>query len=245
MKVFLDSARLGEIEAVVERRCVAGVTTNPTFLLEEAGRQPLAYLRRVVALLRPLRLPLSVQVMTSSPAEMVEQAEVIRAELDYDRLVVKVPCGWDELAAVAELARRGVAVNGTACMSATQALMASAAGARYVTLFYGKMSDAGIDAGAVVEEVARALGGAGAACELVVASIRRTYDVHECLRRGAHVVTVAFRLLPGLCEHPKTAEAVRAFAQSFVPLDAATPGTRGELQPTAARRSSSRATAGT
>ena len=243
MKVFLDSARLGEIDAAVERRCVAGVTTNPTFLLDEAGRQPLAHLRRVVALLRPLGLPLSVQVMTSSPPEMVEQAEVIRSELDYDRLVVKVPCGWDELAAVAELARRGIAVNGTACMSATQALMASAAGARYVTLFYGKMSDAGIDAGAVVEEVARALG--GAACELVVASIRRTYDVHECLRRGAHVVTVAFRLLPGLCEHPKTAEAVRAFAESFVPLDVAAPAIRSDYQPTAARRSSSSATAGT
>ena len=220
MKVFLDSARLGEIDAAVGRGFVAGVTTNPTFLQQEAGLHPLAHLRRVVALLRPSHLPLSVQVMTSVPDEMVAQAEVIREELDYDGLVVKVPCGWDELAAVAELARRGIAVNGTACMSATQALMAAAAGARYVTLFYGKMSDAGIDPGSVVEDVARALGGPAAACELVVASIRRTYDVHECLRRGAHVVTVAFRLLPGLCEHPKTAEAVRGFAQSFVPLDA-------------------------
>jgi transaldolase len=219
VKVFLDSARLEEVEAALRRRCVAGVTTNPTFLLEEAGRRPLAHLRRVVALLRPLGLPLRVQVMTSRPDEIVEQAEVIREALAYDGLVVKVPCGWDELASVAELSGRGIAVNGTACMSATQALMASAAGASYVTLFYGKLSDAGIDAGAVVEDVAAALGGAGAACQLVVASIRRTYDVHECLRRGAHVATVAYRLLPGLCEHPKTAEAVRGFAQSFVPLD--------------------------
>lgn len=219
MKVFLDSARLGEIEAAVGRRCVAGVTTNPTFLLEEAGLHPLAHLRRVVATLRPSSLPLSVQVMTAVPDEMVAQAVVIREELDYDGLVVKVPCGWEELSAMAELARRGIAVNGTACMSATQALMAAAAGARYVTLFYGKMTDAGIDAGAVVEDVARALGSPAAGCELVVASIRRTYDVHECLRRGAHIVTVGFRLLPGLCEHPKTAEAMRGFARSFVPLD--------------------------
>jgi transaldolase len=223
VKVFLDSVRLGEIEAAVGRGCVGGVTTNPTFLQEEAGLRPLAHLRRVVALLRPLGLPLSVQVMTAVPGEMVRQAEVIREELDYDGLVVKVPCGWDELAAVAELARRGIAVNGTACMTATQALMAAAAGARYVTLFYGKMTDAGIDAGAVVEDVAGVLGRSGAACELVVASIRRTYDVHECLRRGAHVATVAYRLLPGLCEHPKTAEAVRGFAESFVPLDVARP----------------------
>ena len=221
MKVFLDSARLDEIEAAVTRGCVAGVTTNPTFLQEEAGSAPLAHLRRAVAMLRPPGLPLCVQVMTTVPGEMVRQAILIRDELEYDGLVVKIPCGWDELAAVAELARRGIAVNGTACMSATQALMAAAAGARYVTLFYGKMSDAGIDAGAVVEDVARELDGPGAGCELLVASIRRTYDVHECLRRGAHAVTVAFRLLPGLCAHPKTVEAVRGFAESFVPLDVA------------------------
>ena len=221
MKVFVDSARLREIEAAVGRGFVTGVTTNPTFLREEAGLRPLAHLRRVVALLRPYGLPLSVQVMTMVPDEMVGQAEAIRDALDYDGLVIKVPCGWDELSAIAQLTRRGIAVNGTACMSATQALMAASAGARYVTLLFGKMSDAGIDAGPVVEEVAAALGGPGARCELVVASLRRTYDVYECLRRGAHVATVAYRLLPGLCEHPKTTEAVRGFAESFVPLDVA------------------------
>jgi transaldolase len=221
VKVFLDSARLGEIEAAVGRGCVAGVTTNPTFLLAEAGARPLAHLRHVVALLRPLGLPLHVQVMTKVPTEMVRQAEMIRRELDYDGLVVKVPCGWDELWAIAEVTRRGIAVNSTTCVTATQAMMAAAAGARYVTLLYGKMSDAGIEAGPVVEDVAAALGGRHARCELVVASIRRTYDVHECLRRGAHAATVAFHLLPGLCEHPKTVEAVRSFAESFVPLDVA------------------------
>jgi transaldolase len=215
--MLLDSARLSEIEAAIGRRCVAGVTTNPTFLLGEAGDRPLAHLRRVVALLRPLGLPLYVQVMTTEPREMVRQAEAIRDELDYGSVIVKVPCGWEELRVMAELAGRGIAVNGTACMSATQALMAAAAGARYVTLFYGKMTDADIDAGAVVTDVAEALH--GAPCELVVASIRRVYDVHECLRRGAHAVTVAYRLLPALCEHPKTIEAVSGFAESFVPLD--------------------------
>jgi len=219
VKVFLDSVGLTEIEAAVDRRCVAGVTTNPTFLLEEAGARPLAHLRRVVALLRPLGLPLMVQVMTMEPGEMLRQVDAIRSALDYRGLVVKVPCGWEELAVIAELDRQGVTVNGTACMTAVQALMAASAGARYVTLFYGKMTDAGIDAAAVVEDVALALRSAPTRCEVVVASIRRAYDVHECMRRGAHAVTVSYRLLPALCEHPKTIEAVQGFAESFVPLD--------------------------
>ena len=223
MKVFLDSVHLDEIEAALARRCVAGVTSNPTFLREEAGDRPVAHLRRMIAVLRPLALPLSVQVMTTDPLEMLRQAEALETELDYDQLVVKVPCGWDELAVIAELSRRGVAVNGTACMTATQALMMAAAGARYVTLFYGKMSDAGIDAAHVVDEVAGALRGTAAMCELLVASIRRTYDVQECLRNGADGVAVTYRLLGALCEHPKTSEAVRSFAESFVPLDVTAP----------------------
>jgi transaldolase len=219
VKVFLDSVRLAEIDAAIARRCVAGVTTNPTFLHEEAGLRPLAHLRHVVERVRPLGLPLNVQVMTTEPGEMLRQAEAIRSELDYSGLVVKVPSGWDELAVIAELGRRGVTVNGTACMTAAQALLAAAAGARYVTLFYGKMGDAGIDAPSVVEDVARALRAAGSPCELVVASIRRAHDVQECLRRGAHATTVAYHLLAALCEHPKTNETVRAFADSFVPLD--------------------------
>jgi len=219
VKVFLDSVGLTEIGAAVHRRCVAGVTTNPTFLQEEARGRPLAHLRRIVEVLRPHGLPLMVQVMTTEPCEMLHQAEEIRSALDYPGLVVKVPCGWAELEVIAELDRQGITVNGTACMTAMQALMAAAAGARYVTLFYGKMSDTDIDAATVVQDVAQGLRGAPRRCELLVASIRRTYDVHECLRRGAHGVTVTNRLLTALCEHPKTVEAVRGFAASFMPLD--------------------------
>jgi len=218
MKLFLDSVRLVEIRTVIARGIITGLTTNPTSLREEAPGRPLDHLRRIIELVRPLELPLSVQVMTTESGQMVRQAETLRAELEYEGLVIKVPCGWDELAVIAELARRRFLVNCTACMTAMQAMMAAAAGARYATLFYGKMSDVGIDAAAAVEEVARALRRSGDDCELVIASIRRAYDVHEVMRRGAHVTTVPYRFLPQLSEHPKTAEAVGAFAQSFQPV---------------------------
>src|SRR2546421_3379042 len=218
MKLFLDSVRLPEIQKVIARGFVTGLTTNPTYLREEAPGHPLAHLRRIVEVIRPLELPLSVQVMTTETGQMVRQAETLRDELEYDGLVVKVPCGWDELAVIAELTRRRIAVNCTACMTVMQALMAAAAGARYATLFYGKMSDVGIDAAAAVEELVGGLRRAGHECELVVASIRKPYDVHEVMRRGADVATVPYRFLPLLSEHPKTTEAIGAFAQSFMPV---------------------------
>jgi len=218
MKLFLDSVRLAEIEKVIARSLVAGITTNPTFLREEAAGRPVPHLRRILDLVRPLDLPLSVQVMTTEPRRMVHQAETLREELEYDRLVIKVPCGWDELAVIAELAGRRFAVNCTACVTSMQVVMAAAAGARYASLFYGKMGDAGIDAAAALEDAAGALRRAGQPCEVVVASIRKPYDVHEIMRRGADVVAVPYRFLPLLCDHPKTAEAVGAFAESFMPV---------------------------
>jgi transaldolase len=218
MKLFLDSVRLDEIETVLARGFVGGVTTNPTFLRAEAAAGPLAHLERVVALVRPLELPLSVQVMTTDARRMVRQAETLRDQLEYDRLVVKVPCGWDELAVISQLHSRGISVNCTACMTAMQVTMAAAAGARYVTLFYGKMSDVGIDAAAVVAETSATLRRTGAGCELVVASIRKVGDVEEVRRHGADVATVPYRFLPMLSDHPKTAEAVDAFAESFMPV---------------------------
>jgi transaldolase len=218
MKLFLDSVRLAEIESVIARGVVSGLTTNPTFLHEEAPTGPMEHLRRIVDRLRPLGLPVSVQVMTTDTGEMVSQAETIARELDYRGLVVKVPCGWDELAVISELRRRGIAVNCTACMTTMQAMMAAAAGASYVTLFYGKMGDAGIDAAAAIEDAANGFHRRGAACDLMVASLRRAYDVHECLRRGADVAAVPFRFLPMLSEHPKTEEVVSLFARSFMPV---------------------------
>jgi transaldolase len=219
MKLFLDSVRVAEIQAALGRRCIAGVTTNPTFLRAEAGDRPLAHLRQIVELLRPTDLLLGVQVMTTEPAGMLTQAEALRRELDYGGLVVKIPCGWNELRVVAELSQRGFAVNCTACMTATQALLGAAAGARYVTLFLGKMADAGIDWSAVTGEVASQLHGSPGGCELVAASIRQAFDVRECLRRGADAATIRYDLLAMLSEHPKTREAVATFAENFTSLE--------------------------
>jgi transaldolase len=219
VKLFLDSACLSDVSAALCRGLIRGVTTNPTLVRQEAQDRPLAHLRRLVAMLRPFDLPLAVQVMSRQPGEMLRQAELLRRALDYDRLAVKVPCGWAELEVVAALARRGAAVNCTAAVTAMQAISAADAGARYVTLFCGKMSDLGIDPWREVAQVARSLRETEVECELMVASLRKPFDVHESLRHGAHVATVPLRFLESLANHPKTDETVQQFARDFMPFE--------------------------
>src|SRR6266496_2519655 len=65
------------------------------------------------------------------------------------------------------------------------------------------MGDAGLNAGDIVEQVARSFNEAGRSCELITCSIRKYYDIHEMLLRGAHIITVPFKYFSQLCEHAK------------------------------------------
>jgi transaldolase len=93
--------------------------------------------------------------------------------------------------------------------------MALNAGARYVSLFWGRIRDTGYDAARVVADVRAAMDRAGLGAEIIVGSIRHIMDVNEAILAGAHIVTVPPPFLPKLCEHPKTDEVVAQFVSDF------------------------------
>src|SRR3989442_4316437 len=156
MKIFVDSANLGEIEEALQRGFPAGITTNPSILSKEEKGDFREHIKRVIGLLEKYdyNIPLSVEVFSTKPDEMVTQAEQFMQDFGYyPNLNVKVPIGWDELAVIRELRRRQIRVNCTCCMSYNQAIMAARAGANYVSLFFGRIKDIGYDAALVVRQV--------------------------------------------------------------------------------------------
>ena len=217
MKVFVDSANLNDLEEALERGFPAGVTTNPTIIANEEKGDFTERIRAIIALLRKFdrEIPLSVEVFSANPAEMIRQAESFVAELDYEPLYVKVPIGWDELAVIRELKRRGIKVNCTCCMSFAQALLAAQAGSDFVSLFYGRIRDYGTDPATVVRQVRTALDENGAASEIIVGSIRHVDDITEAFAAGAHIVTVPPKFFRAMASHEKTDEVVRQFLADF------------------------------
>lgn len=75
---------------------------------------------------------------------MIRQAEEFVQEFQYEGLNIKVPVGWNELAVIRELKRKGK-VNCTCCMSYNQAIMAAEAGSDFVSIFSGRIRDTGYD----------------------------------------------------------------------------------------------------
>ena len=218
MKIFVDSANLRDIEAALQRGFASGITTNPSLLSKEERREFRAHIRDIIDLLQRYQtpVPLSVELFTADPREMLAQAERFLADFgDYENLVIKVPIGWEELRVIAALRRMGARVNCTCCMSYNQAVIAAGAGANYVSLFWGRIRDTGQDAAEVVRQVRRALDMSGSSTEIIVGSIRQMIDVNEAFQAGAHIVTTPPAFLPKLCAHPKTDEAVAQFVADF------------------------------
>jgi transaldolase len=218
VKIFVDSANLGDIEEALKRGFASGITTNPSILSKEQRRDFKEHIRDVISLLHRYEspLPLSVELFTTDADEMLQQVKQFLADFgDYEQLYIKVPIGWDELRVIREIRRMGGKVNCTCCMSYNQAIMASLAGAHYVSLFWGRIRDTGYDAGSVVRAVRQTFRERNCESEIIVGSIRQMIDISEAMQAGADIVTVPPKFFPLLCSHPKTDEAVQQFMNDF------------------------------
>ena len=218
MKIFVDSANLLEIEEALERGFPSGITTNPSILAKEEKADFREHINKIIELVQRYGydIPLSVEVFSTRPEEMITQAEdFVRYFGHYPKLNVKIPVGWDELAVIRELRLRGIPVNCTCCMSYGQATMAAAAGANFVSLFYGRIRDIGYDAAAVVRDVRTTFRERAVPSEIIVGSIRHIADISEAFQAGADIVTVPPKFFRAMVTHPKTDEAVKQFVTDF------------------------------
>jgi transaldolase len=225
MPIFLDTGNLDEIERFLRMGVVRGVTTNPTILLRDGvtgGFRGIEERARAIAkLIAPL--PLSLEVTTADPAKIREQAVAIASWAD--NIVVKVtvhgPDGeLEPMEIVHELeSRHGVRVNVTAMMSAQQLLLAAMAGATYVSIFAGRVSNMGYDTREEIRKSRVLIDRFRLKAQIIAGSTREVVNVVEWLDAGAHVVTVLPEFLRGMLVHPYSRDTVQQFLRDAAKLD--------------------------
>jgi len=218
---FLDSANMSEIDLILSRGLVSGITTNPTILMKENPDNPLEHLTNIVKKIREYgkNIPLSVQVMTENTQFMIDEAKYLQDYLDYDNLVIKIPIGWDELKVIYELSKQNISVNCTCCMTEIQVSLAANAGADYASIFYGKTSDSGIDPKILVKNSVKYLNNSKTSCKLIVGSLRTDWVITEIIRENADIVTVPAKFFKSLVSNDKTKEAISLFAENYPKKD--------------------------
>lgn len=239
MKIFIDSANYTDVEEALKRGFAQGITTNPSLLAKEPKSSFVSHIKGIIDLVKKHQpgIHLSVEVFSKDPAEILAQAQDFIKQFDYPSLGVKIQVGWDELEVIKKLAAAGIAVNCTACMSVTQAVMAARAGAKYVSLFWGRIRDGGIDPASaeicadlkakkiledkdfdpfyVVQSVRQIFDQDHIDSEIIVGSIRSVLDIKQARLAGAHIVTIPPKFFKDMITHFKTTQAVDQFMNDF------------------------------
>lgn len=225
MKIYLDTADIGEIEKANEAlRAVGsrldGVTTNPTSASQYAaasGMEPKAIFREIA---KRVEGPVSVETIGCSDydprhitvEQLLEEAEEIRSW--HERFVVKMPCTPEGLAATRQLYGR-VPVNMTLVFSVDDALCAAVAGAAYCSPFVGRLDERIPGEGTrIARAIAQLYKERSFATELLFASARTPEHVFSAAAIAAHIVTMPYSVFVQL--DPKALVGMQ-HEQPFVP----------------------------
>ena len=205
MKIFLDTADTSVIEKHFATGLIDGVTTNPT-LIKKSGRDPL----EVYQELKDLGiLDISMEVVGDAD-EMIKEGKGL-----YDTFgnccTVKVPCSPDGLKACKELSEAGIKVNVTLIFSQTQAILASKAGATYVSPFVGRVDDNSFGGICLVKDIVNVFKEHFVTTNVLAASIRNVRDVGRLFEHGAEIVTMPPAVFEKMYNHILTDKGLELF----------------------------------
>ncbi len=213
MRIFLDTANLDEIRQGARLGVVSGVTTNPSLVAKE-GKADLQEYREVVRKIAEIiDGPISAEVLASDVESMLEEGRWIATWTS--KVVVKLPSTAAGFEATSILAKEGIKVNQTLCFSVNQAILAALAGATYVSPFVGRLDDVGQDGMALVAEIVQVYRQQKYATQVLAASVRHPVHVVLAAKAGADIVTLPYKVLAQMIQHPLTDVGVARFAEDW------------------------------
>jgi transaldolase len=209
MKIFLDTASLAEIREAATLGVVDGITTNPSLLAKEKGDPE----EILVEICKTIDGPISGEVVATDADGMVREGRHL-ASL-HKNIVVKCPCTAEGLKATKLLTAEGKRVNMTLIFSATQALLAAKAGARYVSPFVGRLDDIATPGMELVSDIIQIFDHYDYECEVLAASLRGPMHVLEAARMGADIGTMPMSVFQSLVKHPLTDIGLKKFLDDW------------------------------
>ena len=240
-----------------------GVTTNPSLIkkavdaLKKDGKKidMEGYIKKILKTCG--KLPVSLEVVGTNYEDMVSEGEILKKKFGkFGNVYVKIPVDpcmkdickrdADGIRAIKALSKLGIKINCTLIFSPEQAILASKAGANFVSPFMGReddyirefnrlefdkadyfpdegikkngklLSDRGIVSG--VDLVSECVKVLKKSkTEVLAASVRNVRQFREAAEAGAHIATVPLKVIKQLLVHKKTKEGMKKFTKDIVP----------------------------
>ena len=209
MRFFIDTANIDEIKEANELGVISGVTTNPSLIAKE-GRDLTEAIKEITSIVDG---PISAEVIALDAEGMVKEGEQL-AKI-HENIVVKIPMTEEGLKATKILSSKGIKTNVTLIFSATQALLASRAGATYVSPFVGRLDDIGENGLNLIRDIVEIFTNNNITTEIIVASVRNPIHVLESAKLGADIATVPLKVIKAMIKHPLTDKGIESFMNDW------------------------------
>ena len=209
MKIFLDSADTEVIKKYYDTGLIDGVTTNPTLMMK-SGKEP----DDVYQELKDLGLrDISMEVVGNAN-EMVNEGLRLFEKFGFCS-TIKVPMTRDGIEACTVLAKNGIRVNVTLIFCAAQAVLATRAGAYYVSPFVGRLDDQSVAGLEVVRSISELYRIQGSPTQVLSASIRSVQRAVRSWYNGASVVTMPPKIFEQMYDHILTDKGLEIFDKDW------------------------------
>ena len=202
MKLFLDSADTKAILARYKTGLISGVTTNPSLIFKSGEHPQDVYWDLIKAGIKDV----SMEVVGDNEQDLFSRA-MGHVKSYGKHATIKVPCSVDGLNVCKRLSDVNVRVNVTLIFSASQAILASLAGATYISPFIGRMDDNSLDGMKLINDIKNV----GVRAQILAASIRDPQSVSTAFALGADICTVPIGVFDKMYNHVLTDKGIEQF----------------------------------
>jgi len=215
MAIYIDSAYLPDIQAVAQLAPLAGVTTNPTLLLNAQERGQSLHTQEVLEQLLQ-RLPEPGLIFMQPPVH--DEVSGYREAIAYintnpGRVIPKIPMTEIGLLIAQHLRAEKQRFAFTAVTTVSQAYIAAAIGAHFIIPYYNRLRRSGIDPYERISQMAQILAKQQSSTRIMAASVKSGAEAANALIAGAHDLTVPPQVLRDMITDPETEEAIQKFEQ--------------------------------
>ena len=203
MKLFLDTADVKSVKARLSTGLISGITTNPT-LIRKSGKD----IQEVYWELVKLGIDdISMEIVGDSEQDLFSKA-MGHVKTYGDHITIKLPCTIDGLKVCQRLSALSIRTNVTLIFSPAQAILASLAGATYISPFIGRMDDNSLDGMKLISDIKRTL---TTDTKILAASIRDPQSVGTAFALGADICTVPPAVFDRMYDHVLTDKGIEQF----------------------------------
>ena len=215
MKIFLDTADVDLIGQYYGTGLIEGVTTNPT-LIKKSGQDPEEVYRQIALLGVD---DISMEIVTDDSYEFLKEGRRLKEKFG-EITTIKVTCKPEGLKGCKLLSKEGIRVNVTLIFSAAQAVLASKAGAAYVSPFVGRVDDNSFNGLNLIKEISDIYEKQSRLynfvdTEILSASIRNVGSVSKSFEYGAGIVTMPPSVFEKMYNHILTDKGLDLFQKDW------------------------------